>query len=66
MRPDKTTETEALNLAADSNKREKVSAQNADDTVMIEVHDLCKTFGDHKVLRGINTTIKKGEVIYKK
>ena len=64
MRPDKTTETEALNLAAaDSNKREKVSAQNADDTVMIEVHDLCKTFGDHKVLRGINTTIKKGEVI---
>lgn len=64
MRPDKTTETEALNLAAaDSNKREKVSAQNADNTVMIEVHDLCKTFGDHKVLRGINTTIKKGEVI---
>lgn len=31
--------------------------------VLIEVTDLCKSFGEHKVLRGINTTISKGDVI---
>lgn len=31
--------------------------------VLIEVKDLCKSFGDHLVLDHINTTIHKGEVI---
>lgn len=31
--------------------------------VLIEVEKLCKNFGDHKVLQGINTTISKGDVI---
>ncbi|MBS7382305.1 MAG: amino acid ABC transporter ATP-binding protein [Candidatus Methanomethylophilaceae archaeon] len=30
---------------------------------MIEVKDLRKSFGDHEVLKGINTTIRKGEVV---
>ncbi|MCI6021783.1 MAG: amino acid ABC transporter ATP-binding protein [[Bacteroides] pectinophilus] len=30
---------------------------------MIEVKDLHKAFGDHEVLKGINTTISKGEVV---
>lgn len=31
--------------------------------VLIEVKDLCKSFGNHEVLKGINTTISKGEVV---
>lgn len=31
--------------------------------VLIEVKDLCKSFGEHDVLRGINTTISRGDVI---
>lgn len=31
--------------------------------VLIEIKDLCKSFGDHLVLDHINTTIHKGEVI---
>ena len=31
--------------------------------VLIEVKDLCKSFGEHEVLKGINTTISKGDVI---
>lgn len=31
--------------------------------ILINVTDLKKTFGDHEVLKGINTTISKGEVI---
>ena len=30
---------------------------------MIKVKDLCKDFGDSKVLKGINANIKKGEVV---
>ena len=30
---------------------------------MIEVVNLCKSFGDNQVLKGINTTIKKGEKV---
>lgn len=33
------------------------------DNVLIEVKELTKTFGEHEVLKGINTTISKGEVI---
>lgn len=33
------------------------------DNVLIEVKNLKKSFGDHEVLKGINTTISKGEVI---
>lgn len=33
------------------------------DNILINVTDLKKTFGDHEVLKGINTTISKGEVI---
>ena len=33
------------------------------DNVLIKVEDLCKSFGDIEVLKGINTEIKKGEVV---
>lgn len=33
------------------------------DNAIIEVKDLHKQFGDHVVLRGINTTVHRGEVI---
>lgn len=33
------------------------------DNILINVTDLKKTFGDREVLKGINTTISKGEVI---
>ena len=37
--------------------------QNFNNNVLIEVKDLHKAFGDHEVLKGINTTISKGEVV---
>lgn len=33
------------------------------DNIIIEVKDLHKRFGDNEVLKGINTTVKRGEVI---
>ena len=30
---------------------------------MIEIKDLCKSFGNNQVLKGITTTIHKGEVV---
>ena len=33
------------------------------DKIMFDVIDLCKSFGDHEVLKGLNTTIREGEVI---
>ena len=44
-----------------ANAREKIGPDKKD--VLIEVADLRKSFGDHKVLRGITTTISKGEVV---
>ena len=35
----------------------------SDNNVLIEVKDLHKSFKDHDVLKGIDITIKKGEVI---
>ena len=35
--------------------------QNGD--TLIEVKDLHKSFGKHEVLKGMNMTVKKGEVI---
>lgn len=35
----------------------------SDGAVLIEVKDLCKSFGDHQVLKGINTKVRVGEVI---
>ena len=35
----------------------------SDTNVILEVKNLKKTFGDHEVLKDINTTVKKGEVI---
>ena len=35
----------------------------SDNTVILEVHDLHKSYGDHEVLKGISTTIKKGDVL---
>lgn len=35
----------------------------SDNTVLLEVKDLVKAFGDHTVLNGISTEIKKGEVV---
>lgn len=37
--------------------------QNFNNNVLIEVKDLHKAFGDNEVLKGINTTISKGEVV---
>ncbi len=34
-----------------------------DSNVLIQVQGLCKSFGDHEVLKGINTEIHEGEVI---
>lgn len=36
---------------------------NITERVLIEVKDLCKSYGGHEVLKGINTTISKGEVV---
>ena len=33
------------------------------EDVLIEVKGLCKSFGDHEVLKGIDTQIRKGEVV---
>ena len=38
-----------------------MSDNNTD--VIIEIKDLNKSFGSHEVLKGVNTTIRKGEVI---
>lgn len=35
----------------------------SDNTVILEVKDLCKSFDGHEVLKGISTTIKKGDVL---
>ena len=35
----------------------------SDTNVILEVKNLKKTFDDHEVLKDINTTVKKGEVI---
>ena len=35
----------------------------SDNTVILEVNDLHKSYGDHEVLKGISTTIKKGDVL---
>ena len=34
-----------------------------DNNVLFQVNDLCKSFGEHKVLNHISTEIKKGEVV---
>ena len=31
--------------------------------VILEIRNLCKSFGDHEVLKGISTTIRKGDVL---
>ena len=38
-------------------------SQNKEEQVILEIDRLCKDYGKHKVLKGITTTIKKGEVI---
>ncbi|MBR3607595.1 MAG: amino acid ABC transporter ATP-binding protein [Lachnospiraceae bacterium] len=35
----------------------------ADNQILFEIKDLCKSFGDHLVLDHISTTIKQGEVV---
>lgn len=35
----------------------------SDNTVILKVNDLHKSYGDHEVLKGISTTIKKGDVL---
>ena len=35
----------------------------SDNTVILEVNYLHKSYGDHEVLKGISTTIKKGDVL---
>jgi len=40
----------------------EISAAN-NSGYIIEIQNLTKTFGDHKVLKGINLSVKKGEVV---
>ncbi len=40
-----------------------MQSDGKDSNVLIQVQDLCKSFGDHEVLKGINTEIHEGEVI---
>ena len=35
----------------------------SDNTVILEVKELHKSFDGHEVLKGISTTIKKGDVL---
>ena len=35
----------------------------SDNTVILEVKDLCKSFGEQEVLKGISTSIQKGDVL---
>ncbi len=44
-----------------NNSREKIAGTKGE--ALIIVNDLFKSFGDHKVLRGITTEIDKGEVV---
>ena len=36
----------------------------SDNTVILEVKELHKSFDGHEVLKGITTTIKKGDVLF--
>ena len=36
----------------------------SDNTVILEVKELHKSFDGHEVLKGISTTIKKGDVLF--
>ena len=40
-----------------------MSQNKEQNEVILEINELCKDFGTHKVLKGITTTISKGEVI---
>ena len=46
----------------DNTNIEKSNGKN-DSVVILKIDRLCKDFGSHKVLKGITTTISKGEVI---
>ena len=35
----------------------------SDNEIILEVKDLCKSYGDHEVLKGISTNIKRGDVL---
>lgn len=35
----------------------------SDKNIILEVENLCKSYGDHEVLRGISTVIRKGDVL---
>ncbi len=48
-------------MTEDINRASAAAASDPD--VLIDIHDLKKQFGDHVVLNGINTKIKKGEVV---
>ena len=41
----------------------KMKDNNEKKDILIEVNGLKKSFGDHEVLKDINTTVSKGEVI---
>ena len=39
------------------------TSQTGAPDIILEVKDLCKSFGDHDVLKGISTTIRRGDVL---
>ena len=64
MKANEPSSAAAVTLAKETdNKRQKIAASPDRENVLIEVQNLCKNFGDHEVLRGITTTVRKGEVV---
>lgn len=39
-----------------------MSRSETNDSVRVEVRGLCKSFGDHEVLRGVGFTVQRGEI----
>lgn len=64
MKANEPSSAAAVTLAKETdNKRQKIAASPDRENVLIEVQNLCKNFGDQEVLRGITTTVRKGEVV---
>lgn len=41
----------------------KINGSVTDQATMVELRDVHKSFGDHEVLKGINVSIRRGEVV---
>ena len=50
-------------MTEDKRSTSSLSQFNEDKETVIRVENLHKYYGDNHVLRGINTSVKKGEVV---